>query len=381
MPDPIALYAVMGAAAGNMLVGSPVWLMLVGPPGCGKTEMLESLSGVGKVVLADSVKNEASFLSGTRKKDRAKDATGGLLEQIGQYGAIVVADFTEIMSLPLDALREVLGALTRVYDGRWSRAIGGEGGKQLKWEGKLAMFGGVTGAKIDEHHQLAAALGQRWVFFRMPENEEGLGFAQLKRALENGAKREWKEELRAAVGAFFGGLDLEFGQGAERRELLARETLRIARIAAVAVRCRSGVTRDWRSKDIVSAPEGEFESRLGQELGQLYIGMDYIGVPERDRWRVVEKVALDSMPRLRRMILQCVSSNGAEGRSMAEIMSCIWVEEAREAGRSAVDRAVMDLAIHGIVRKKKVKTAAGWEARVTLTEWMEREFSKGFGSL
>ena len=35
LPDPTALYAVLGAVAANRLAGDPVWLLLVGPPGSG----------------------------------------------------------------------------------------------------------------------------------------------------------------------------------------------------------------------------------------------------------------------------------------------------------------------------------------------------------
>ena len=44
LPDPSPLYAVLGTVAANRLDGDPVWLLLVGPPGGGKTELLTALS-------------------------------------------------------------------------------------------------------------------------------------------------------------------------------------------------------------------------------------------------------------------------------------------------------------------------------------------------
>src|SRR5258708_36314886 len=65
MPDPGALYALMGAVAGNMLDGEPVWLMLVGPPGCGKTGLLNSTLKLDRVHEGTDISSKGAFLSGT----------------------------------------------------------------------------------------------------------------------------------------------------------------------------------------------------------------------------------------------------------------------------------------------------------------------------
>src|SRR5271154_4420439 len=102
MPNPDALYAFVGAVAGNLLEGVPVWLMVVGPAASGKTLLVESILEMAGVGVADSITKASDFLSGTNKKERVADATGGLLRQIGNHGALVVSDFTGIMGLPRD---------------------------------------------------------------------------------------------------------------------------------------------------------------------------------------------------------------------------------------------------------------------------------------
>src|ERR1700676_2204366 len=79
LPDPHGLYAVMGAMAGNMLTGAPVWLMLAGDSGSGKTLIQKTLTEQAGVRQVSSIKGEAALLSGVSKKDRAKDSTGGIL--------------------------------------------------------------------------------------------------------------------------------------------------------------------------------------------------------------------------------------------------------------------------------------------------------------
>src|SRR5271169_2757889 len=78
-PDPAPLYAVMGTLAANMIPGNPVWLMLVGPPSCGGTALLDTLLRIPKVHSVGSVSGKAVFLSGTAKKERTRDSTGGIL--------------------------------------------------------------------------------------------------------------------------------------------------------------------------------------------------------------------------------------------------------------------------------------------------------------
>lgn len=383
MPDPSVLYALMGSVAANLVDGLPVWLLLVGPPGCGKSMLLDSLKGLHGLYAADSFDQEAAFLSGTAKKDRAKNATGGLLRQVGEHGGLVIKDFTGILSMAPDRIRKILDVFRQVYDGSWDRPIGAEGGRTLHWGGKCAVLSGVTG-KIDEYHTVSSTLGERWLFFRMGS---GNGFAQLKQGLQNASVKNWADELRDMVTLFFEELDLRFGRSEPRRALNDYETTRIARIAEVAAHCRSGVTRDWRNKDIVAAPETEFESRIGGQLGQLYIGMEVIGVPELERWKVVGKIALDSMPKIRRMILDRVMDSGGKGALVSDILKSILVEEAISAGRAVVDRSIVDLAIHGVVKKKRVEAASGSDdaadagkVRVVPTQWMVEEYRKGFGT-
>jgi len=79
----------------------PSLVLLVGPPGGGKSEILNSLSGLPFTRTAGTL-TEASLLSGTPKKDSG-NARGGLLREIGDFGVIVAKDFGSILSMNRDA--------------------------------------------------------------------------------------------------------------------------------------------------------------------------------------------------------------------------------------------------------------------------------------
>ena len=128
LKDKTPILAMLGTVAANLLPGEPVWLRIVGPPSSAKTELLNSLSKLPNMVHVAST-SPAGLLSGTPKPQRHKTAKGGLLNQIGKFGFIVIKEFSSILSLRPDARGELLAALREIHDGAWTRVLGAEGGR------------------------------------------------------------------------------------------------------------------------------------------------------------------------------------------------------------------------------------------------------------
>src|SRR4029077_4514066 len=93
-----AIDAVIAVAAAHRLDGVPVWLLVVSGAGNAKTETVQALSGVGAYV-ESTIQSEGALLSATSARERAHDATGGLLRKIGDTGILAVKDFTSILSM------------------------------------------------------------------------------------------------------------------------------------------------------------------------------------------------------------------------------------------------------------------------------------------
>jgi hypothetical protein len=170
MPDKTPLYGLLATVAANRLPGDPVWLLLVAPPGSLKTELLNSLLGLPNVHPAATL-TEAALLSGSSAKDKAKDAKGGLLREIGDFGFLICKDFGSVLSQHPEASGAVLAALRELYDGAWTRHVGTDGGRKLHWSGKLAVIGGCT-QSIDRHHRFVAGMGERFCYIRVPRIDE-----------------------------------------------------------------------------------------------------------------------------------------------------------------------------------------------------------------
>jgi hypothetical protein len=116
---------------------------------------------------SSKLSGEAALLSATPRKDSSVDAHGGLLRQVGKKGIIIVKDFTSTLEMDRTARGEVLAALREVYDGRWDRNVGAEGGRTLNWTGKCGFLAGCTTA-IDKAHAVMNDMGPRSLFVRLP---------------------------------------------------------------------------------------------------------------------------------------------------------------------------------------------------------------------
>lgn len=335
-PDPGSLLVALATVAANRAEGDPVWLLLVGPPGGGKTEVLGALSALEDVHPAATL-TEASLLSGTPRKEHAEDSRGGLLRSIGSFGLVLCKDFGSVLSMNRDARAALLAALREIYDGSWTRHVGTEGGRTLHWEGKIGLVAGCT-PSIDSHGAVMGSMGERFVLFRLPPVD---GDAQASRALSHlGSERAMRVEMATAVRAVLDSVkapDLVSPPGPElERWLISTATL--------AVRCRSSVERDSYSREIQLIPESEAPARLALVLLRLHNGLRAIGVDESESRVLVAKAALDSMPAIRRAVLDVVTT------ADSAVNTTRIAEEIRYPS-TTTRRACEDLAAHNVIRR------------------------------
>ena len=157
--------AMVATIASERLTGDPLWLMMIGGPGVTKTETVQTASGVGAHVTS-TIASEGALLSATGRKERSKEATGGLLRKIGNSGILVIKDATSILSADRNIRGQVLAALREIYDGRWERNVGTDGGQSLLWTGRIVVIGAVT-TEWDKHHAVVAAMGDRFACLRL----------------------------------------------------------------------------------------------------------------------------------------------------------------------------------------------------------------------
>jgi hypothetical protein len=242
-------------------------------------------------------------MSGTPKKQYDKAAKGGLLREIGEFGIIALKDFGSILSMRPDAKAEVLAALHEIYDGAWTRHLGSDGGRMLAWSGKVALLFGATNV-IDSHFSVIGAMGDRFLMSRLAPVEQG----QFGRALKHmgAATAQMRKELAEAVTRLFA------GRRPEHCPISDNEIEQIDRTIMRVVRLRGTVERDRYSREIEAVYGAEGTARIGLTLERLLAGLDTLGVDRAIALNVVESVAMDSVPPIRRHAYEYLSSDDAE---------------------------------------------------------------------
>jgi hypothetical protein len=297
--DSEAMTAVLAAAAVERLDGDPLWLFLISGSGNAKTEMVQPLVGAG-AIMTSTIPSEGALLSGTSQRERTDDATGGLLRRLGSRGVLVIKDVTSVLTNSGDQRGKVLSALREVYDGRWDRPVGVDGGRSLTWIGRIAVVGAVTTA-WDRAHDVVAAMGDRFVLIRMDSGDKATRVSAGRQAIDNtGSEEQMRGELAQVVGGVLAGMSTD------ALKPTGDEAERLLDAADIVTRARTAVDFDYRG-NVVDSHAPEMPTRFAKQLGQVVRGAVALGVPRRDALRLAIRCARDSIPPLRRMIIDDVA--------------------------------------------------------------------------
>jgi hypothetical protein len=144
---------------------------------------------------------------------------------------------------------------------------------------------------MDAHHSVISGMGDRFLLNRLTPDP-----AQFKHALAHigAATRQMRQELAEAVARLFA------RPRPAPRPLGDTEFERLNRVVSLAVRLRGAVDRDRHSRELQFVFGAEGTARLGLTLERLLAGLDTLGVDRDTALGVVETVAMDSVPPLRR---------------------------------------------------------------------------------
>lgn len=295
LPDTTVVDVAIATLIARRMGGDPVWVMVIGAPSCGKTEVLRSLYGLPEVHAVSSLTGQ-TFASGLRGK-----AGASLLHRMDQDGRsfLVLKDFTTVLTLHRDARQEILSQLREIYDGSFVKEFGT--GDTVAWEGQIGLLAGVTPI-VDNHRIVTALLGERFLYLRLPgQDRQKLS----RRALEGRAQEyEMREALRDVVHGFVESVDTG------PRDLSADMVDRIVMLSDLTTWVRSGVERDaWTTRDILTVPEPEAPARFAKEIAGLVAALLAMGHDEDSASQLVARIAADSMPPVRRAVLGALRSS------------------------------------------------------------------------
>jgi hypothetical protein len=333
LDNDIPVLAMLGTVAANKLPGDAIWLGIIAPPSSAKTEMLITLAKLPNTEMVGTV-SVAGLLSGTPRRQRAAGAKGGLLNQIGTFGFLILKDFGTVLSTRPETKAELLAALREIYDGKWTRIIGADGGRVLEWSGKIGLLFGCTRV-YDSYYGVIGELGDRFLLCRIEPNERQFLHA-IKHA--NRAAQLRAQLVQAVTKLFAAPLPAP-------RDISDKEIRWLNDILQIAIRLRGGVKRDYRTRELEDIYGAEGPARFGKALERLLSGLDCLGVKRSGARKVIRTVAFDSVPPNRLRVYRYLKK-----------MSPAWIDTSIIAG--AVDlptlttrRALEELVVYGLAKR------------------------------
>ena len=356
IPDPAQIYAILGAMAANHFNNShPVWLVVVGPPSSGKSDPLKCLDVLPAVQFASEV-SQGGLLSCSPRKERNPGSTGGLLTKMGAFGILVISDMSPTLSMHPENLGKFLSLMRDVYDGRVIRHAGQDGGQTREWTGKMGLIAAATG-DIDRHHSVINALGDRYLYFRMPA-----GNINDKMWRAHGRKSNAKA-IRAAIASLFGFIAM-----ADQPEIAVETAKTLQGVAKFVAITRTAVIREGVARTIEFLPQPEEPVRLYLVLKTLYCGLIYIGLSETEAMGIVTKVALDSLPPARLMAIKTVL-----GSVVPATMKAMMGQKGDVFSETTVRRALEDLECFRVLTKVGEN---GIPAHYYPSDWLSRSVAE-----
>ena len=337
--DEEALDIVLATAAANFVDGDPVWLLLVGPSGGGKTELLNTFIGSNHCCsISKFTKN--TLLSGYTNLAPGNDLLFKIKNKL-----VVIKDLAPILEMGKDEQREIFSDLRDAYDGYVSKSWGT--GQTTTWQGKFGLIAAATNA-IDQRSKLFGELGERFIRVNLrTDSKAQTGFAMDRIGSEERFRAKLKE-----LGKDF--LDHFKIVSLTQSPVAPPDVIgRISKLGILTAQLRTPVIRN-NSKQIEVLPNPEVGTRLSKQLMRLAqsTAMLYESpkIDGKADYRLALRVAVDSIPRKRLNLISSLLGGETSASRISEVTSI---------PNSTVQYELEDLRVLGLVNKSSQNST--WE--------------------
>lgn len=300
LKDPGVVRVILATVIANKLGLSdkPVWLLLLAGSSGGKTALLQLVDKCGPWIVSIDTLTTNTFASGLKGPQEAS------LLWKANNGVLVFKDFTTVTSMNEEGLREIMGQLRAIYDGTFDKKTGNNA--DTAWVGKIGIIAGGTIAAQRKLRQFSEQ-GERFINYIMKVADAK---EITMRAINNQRNLKGKEQELSAITAQFVNEILEKQKG-KTLDLDEQTKIDMVELADFATLARSPVIMDKIKTDrVLFVPDREMPARMGMMLTNvikalgLISSSETIGKLEKD---IIHKIALDSIPVERRVILRLLT--------------------------------------------------------------------------
>jgi hypothetical protein len=281
------------------LGGDPIWLYIIGPPGTGKSLILEATLGSHWCIYRTSVSSK-SFVSGFKIKD-TKDTS---LLSILPGRCLVVKDYSNVISLPQVAKDELVSMLRDAYDGKVIRNYGNRVHREYpppNSDRSDCRFSFVAGVTKEIHVHGTSGLGERFLKFDISRTGRD-DLAAINAALDDSWDAHKRQLYRAASVAAFLSREVNLDKLPTIPEWYTTRLIALIQFVGL---CRSKVSRT--GGDLDYEPEAESGTRVAKQLKKLSQALCWVlNLPTANQevYSLVRQVAWDTSHSHRRNLYQ-----------------------------------------------------------------------------
>lgn len=330
-----------------------LWLLFVGSPSSGKTELLRLIRKVPTIVGIDSLTLN-SFISGERETEKQK--VYDLLPRLDGK-CLTIKDWTVIFSHDERMTKKIIGDMVGAYDKSLEKSSSQRG--IITYEAEFSHLGAITPATLNKHHNYLNMIGPRFLFYAIPNldhEQEDRSFQAIFTKEDRKSQEEKVSVMLFDYLTFLNGQDItQIEPSSEEIQHYLKTAARfLARGRGIVVIQQSSFKND-EGKDITYYEPSEIQiEQPFRAVQQLLTLAEYLALVEgkkkitEQELEIIKEVTLSSMPADRAQALKALreSENG-------EITAKQLSEEGLEKSNKTSRRLLEELKYLGLVEKVK----------------------------
>ncbi len=243
--------------------GRPIWLLIVGPPGCGKTLPMIAVQHSPFTYACSSFRPAALISGWGLKGGQDMSMIPKLYNKV-----LLVKDMSSLLSQHSEVVNEIMGLLRDAYDGFCSRAFGT--GVERSYKSRFGFIGAAT-PDIDTHWSLNTRLGERFLRLRVGSTLDQV-YGKIDLSLANIRDEDH-------IDATIEEVSLGYLKYLTREEaslpplMMQKEIGRLAQLGAI---LRTSVARHAYSRQVLVIPEWEEATRYAKQLAKVAIALAFL---------------------------------------------------------------------------------------------------------
>jgi hypothetical protein len=314
-----------------------LWLRIVGPPSCGKTECVRPLRPYPACLFVSSM-TDNSLISGHRDDTNVDPS---LILQLNNK-VLVIKDLTDLLCHSKTTTQKVFGDLRDAYDGECSKASGING--LTTYESRFGIIACVTDV-VDTFPEFTQQLGERFLTIRMSRTvrtpDQAIQFLE-KVQKASSTKLAWEARLRTEMVSVLDTLVHQI-PAIPLATLSDHHSLQVRKIAYLIAQLRTTPING-------TSVDAEVGARISNQF--LHAGLAHAFADNRTEWDesdtiLVRRLALDTLIRDRRKLVLAMYGSTPHSCPMSISQIC------QLTGRPAkeIDEIVAQYTHIGVTRK------------------------------